>query len=77
MSGAKEAFERVGDAEVFKDAGWSPNDISIVHYEWTLPDGTDCCYLPRDRRGQPITTLKAKRSGLRSRRGVDPGSSIR
>ena len=44
-----------------KDAGWDLIDISIVHYEWTLPDSTQAYYLPRDQRGQPMAALEVKR----------------
>ena len=49
MSGAKEAVTRVGADEFLRNAGGNPIDISIVHHEWTLPDGTQSYYLPRDR----------------------------
>ena len=60
MSGATVAFARVRVDAFRKVAGWDLIDISIIHDQWTLPDGTQP-YLPRDRRGQPTTAFEAKR----------------
>ena len=61
MNGATEAFARVRVDAFLKDAGWDLIDISIVHYEWTLPDSTQAYYLPRDRRGQLTAALEVMR----------------
>ena len=58
MSGTTVAFARVRVDAFRKVAGWDLTDISIVHDQWTLLDGTQP-YLPRDRRGQPTAALEA------------------
>ncbi len=61
MSGATKAFARVRVGAFLKDAGRELIEISIVHHGWTLPDGTQANYLPRDQRGLLMTALEAKR----------------
>ena len=73
MTGTTEAFSRVRIDALLGDAGWNPADGAGVLFEYTLPDGTRADYVLRDRQGQPMAVIEAKRASVNPVEAQDQG----